>query len=210
MKRPKQVRAGRGGWNKGVVVGAMRPLDDEQIRAVRRVLKQKGLTRDLALFETALSTMLRGGDVLSLRVSDVRDGTGTMREAATVRMAKTDKPIQVGFSATARKANADLIAERGLGQADYLFTAIDDPHGEPLTTVSYRRLIKQWCAWIHVDPAAFSTHSLRRTRAAIIYRETGNLRAVQLLLGHSSIDMTQRYLGIEEKQALDLAKRYEV
>lgn len=209
-KNDAPMQPKRGGWNKGVAVGSMRPLDEEQIRAIRRILKQKMLLRDLALFETALSTMLRGGDVLHLKVSDVRDSVGTMRQNFTVRAKKTGRPVSVGMSDTAKSAVRDLIKSLGLGQADYLFTAAGDPHGEPLTTVSYRRFIKQWCNWIHVDPAAFSTHSLRRTRAAIIYRETGNLRAVQLLLGHASIDMTQRYLGVEEKQALELAKRYEV
>lgn len=209
-EKPLSAPKRRGGWNKGRIVGAMQPLDEEQIRAIRRILKAKSMARELALFEVALSTMLRGGDVLKLRVSDVRDGTGAMRPSCTVRMDKTGKTIAVSLSDTAQAAAQALIKAKGLGQADYLFTAAGDPHGEPLSTVSYRRFIKQWCAWIHVDPAAFSTHSLRRTRAAIIYRETGNLRAVQLLLGHSSIEMTQRYLGVEEKHALDIARRYEV
>ena len=72
------------------------------------------------------------------------------------------------------------------------------------TTRQYARLVQQWVASIGLDPAKFDTHSLRRTKAVLIYRRTGNLRAVQLLLGHSKIESTVRYLGIEVDDAIDI------
>jgi len=77
--------------------------------------------------------------------------------------------------------------------------------GQPnrsMTTRQYARLVGQWIGAIGLDPSFFGTHSLRRTKATLIYRRTGNLRAVQLLLGHTKIESTVRYLGIEVDDAL--------
>jgi len=202
--------AKRGGQNKGKVVGAKRAFTEAQIQGLRLALTTKGMVRDLALFETALSTMLRSGDLVRLKVSDVRDSLGQMKRSFTIRMEKTSKPVEVTISETAREAIEALIAHNGIDDQHYLFTAPTRPKGEHMASVTYRKLVKDWCRLIHLDPAQYSTHSLRRTRPSIIYRRTGNLRSIQLLLGHSNIGMTQRYLGIEEEDALDLARQHEV
>jgi integrase len=79
-----------------------------------------------------------------------------------------------------------------------------------MTTRQYARLVATWVASISLDPRIYSTHSLRRTKATLIYRRTGNLRAVQLLLGHTRVESTVRYLGIEVDDALAIAEQVEV
>ena len=79
-----------------------------------------------------------------------------------------------------------------------------------LTTRQYARLVSEWIGGVGLDPRLFGTHSLRRTKATLIYRRTGNLRAVQLLLGHSKIESTVRYLGIEVDDALAIAEQIDV
>ena len=81
---------------------------------------------------------------------------------------------------------------------------------ERLTTRQYARLLSEWIASIGLDPHLFGTHSLRRTKATLIYRRTGNLRAVQLLLGHTKIESTVRYLGIEVDDALAIAEQVDI
>lgn len=197
-------------WNKGKAVGPKRAFTEDQIKALRYALTAKGMVRDLALFETALSTMLRSGDLLALKVEDVQDAHLGIYTDITVKMEKTDKQVLVSIAAPARKALQDLIAWRDLKGPHYLFTAYDRAFGEHLSTTAYRTMVKEWCRLIHLDPREYSTHSLRRTRPSIIYKKTGNLRAIQLLLGHSDIGMTQRYLGIDEQDALALAAEHEV
>lgn len=82
--------------------------------------------------------------------------------------------------------------------------------GQAMTTRQYARLVADWIAGIGLDQHGFGTHSLRRTKATLIYRRTGNLRAVQLLLGHTRVESTVRYLGIEVDDALAIAEQVEV
>lgn len=200
----------RGAWNKGRAFGAKAPLSEDQVKALRFALTTQGRLRDLALFETHLSTMLRAGDVLGLKVIDVRDGLGQMHDRLTLRMEKTDKAVTAPLTGAAQKALHQHIAAAALSDQHYLFCPLRSPRGDHMTVDGYRLVVKGWCHMIHADPRQFSTHSLRRTRASIIYKRTGNLRAVQLLLGHSNVSATQRYLGIEEADALDLAREVEV
>jgi integrase len=79
-----------------------------------------------------------------------------------------------------------------------------------MSTRQYARLVADWIESVGLDPSSFGTHSLRRTKATLIYRRTGNLRAVQLLLGHTKIESTVRYLGIEVDDALAIAEQVDV
>lgn len=81
---------------------------------------------------------------------------------------------------------------------------------KPLGTRHYARLVDGWVRSIGLDPALYGTHSLRRTKVALIYRRTGNLRAVQLLLGHTKLESTVRHLGIEVDDALAIAKQTDI
>ncbi len=79
-----------------------------------------------------------------------------------------------------------------------------------LTTRQYARLLSEWIAGIGLDSSSFGTHSIRRTKATLIYRRTGNLRAVQLLLGHTKVESTVRYLGVEVDEALTIAEQVDI
>ena len=79
-----------------------------------------------------------------------------------------------------------------------------------MTTCQYARLLSEWLTSVGLDPHLYGTHSLRRTKATLIYRRTGNLRAVQLLLGHTKIESTVRYLGIEVDDAIAIAEQVDV
>jgi len=110
---------------------------------------------------------------------------------------------------TTRQAIDDYIKAAGKRPGDYLFVGRQRPSAS-LTTRQYARLLSDWVASVGLDPHLFGTHSLRRTKATLIYRRTGNLRAVQLLLGHTKIESTVRYLGIEVDDALAIAEQVDV
>lgn len=107
-----------------------------------------------------------------------------------------------------RSAIDDYLRLTGRKPGQILFCGRNPSRG--LTTRQYARLVNDWVASIGLDPLQFGTHSLRRTKAVLIYRQTGNLRAVQLLLGHSKIESTVRYLGIEIDDAIEIAVKVDI
>jgi integrase len=119
------------------------------------------------------------------------------------------RPVKFELTEATRQAADDYLRATGKKPGDRLFTGRRDP-ASSLTTRQYARLLSGWLADIGLDPHLFGTHSLRRTKATLIYRRTGNLRAVQLLLGHTKIESTVRYLGIEVDDALAIAERVDV
>ena len=82
-------------------------------------------------------------------------------------------------------------------------------HHHIFSTRQYARIVGSWIESIGLDPAGYGTHTMRRTKATLVYRRTRNLRAVQLLLGHTKLESTIRYLGIEVNDALDISERTE-
>lgn len=201
-------------WNKGRAQGQKRPLTPEQVGVIKLVLDTKGRLRDLALFSLALDTLLRASDLLALRVGDVQDTNGGIRAVLAIQQQKTSQTLRVEVSDPTRATLAKLIADTGKAPTDFLFTAVKPPPGrpsKPLTRRHYAHLVKQWAALVGIDdPAAFSTHSLRRTRAAYIYKETKNLEAVRRVLGHKSLAATSAYLGIDDAMALDVARKFQL
>ncbi|MBU2581133.1 MAG: tyrosine-type recombinase/integrase [Alphaproteobacteria bacterium] len=206
MAKPKSKKP----WNAGKVVGPKKPLDRESLNALRRILKGKEKLRDLALLEVAVTTMLRGCDLLQLRVRDVAGFDGGIVDRFTLRQKKTKEGVVVTLSDAARAALEAWIAESDKDASDFLFTAKSNHHGPAMTTKAFWDLTKAWAQLIHVDPKDLGTHSLRRTQAAHIYKRTGSIRTVQKLLGHSSHAATERYLGIEVEDALELKRLYEI
>jgi integrase len=101
------------------------------------------------------------------------------------------------------------LEHRGGALDDYVFPSRTD-HADHLSTRQYARLVDEWVAGIGLHCEDYGTHSLRRTKASIIYKATGNLRAVQILLGHTKIESTVRYLGVDVEDALNLAEGTEV
>jgi integrase len=166
-----------------------------------------GHTRNLALFNLAIDSKLRGCDLVCLRIRDVSQGA-SISTRAIVLQRKTHRPVQFEISEQTRTALLSWIHSTRLGLADFLFPGGRGPDTH-LSTRQYARIVDAWVASIGLDPHAYGTHSMRRTKAALIYRQTKNLRAVQLLLGHTKLESTVRYLGIEVEDALELAEQTE-
>jgi len=194
-------------WNEGKIVGAKPPLRPKHVWSIRTKLQVAGLTRDLAMFNVAIDSKLRGCDVVTLKVEDLAPG-GYAADRATVRQKKTGRPVKFELTESTRQAIDDYLRVTGKKSGEYLFTG--RRRSGHMTTRQYARLLSRWLADIGLDPHLFGTHSLRRTKATLIYRRTGNLRAVQLLLGHTKIESTVRYLGIEVDDALAIAEQVDV
>jgi len=195
-------------WNKGRLTGAKPPLRPKYVCAIRTKLQIEGRIRDLALFNLAIDSKLRGCDVVAIRVEDVAAG-GYTADRATVRQKKTGRPVRFELSEQTRQAIDDYLKADNKRLGEFLFTGRRGPQTN-MTTRQYARLVSEWIGSAGLDPRLFGTHSLRRTKATLIYRRTGNLRAVQLLLGHTKIESTVRYLGIEVDDALAIAEQVDV
>jgi integrase len=202
------TRPTRPPWNKGRLIGQKRPLLPRQVWAIRARLELADNLRDLALFNLAIDSKLRGCDLVRLKVVDLVAG-GNVRDRVSVIQSKTGRPVQFEVSEnTRRSVLAWVTSAPMLGQV-YLFPSRfhSSPH---ISTRQYARLVHDWVSAIGLDPSGYGTHSLRRTKAALIYRKTGNLRAVQLLLGHTKVDSTVRYLGVELDDALSIAEKIDI
>lgn len=153
-----------------------------------------------------MDSKLRACDLVQLRVEDVAPH-GYAVERATVRQRKTGRPVRFQITGHARDALNAYLASANRKPGQWLFPG---RRGHPSTARQYARLLDGWLAGIGLEPALFGTRSLRRTKATLIYRRTGNLRAVQLLLGPTKIESTVRYLGIDVDDALTIAEQIEV
>ena len=195
-------------WNKGRLIGQKSPLSLQDIWSIRMKLQNEGRLRDLALFNLGLDSKLRACDLLNLRVADVSNGE-TVNNRATVLQQKTGRPVRFEITRKSRKAATDWIEHAGLVGTDYLFPSRIH-RSRHLSTRQYSRMLSSWVAAIGLDPTSYGTHSMRRTKATLLYRRTKNLRAIQLLLGHSKLDSTVRYLGIEIDDALEMSEQMDV
>ena len=191
-------------WNKGKLVGQKAPLKPQEVWSIRVRLQLADNKRDLALFNLAIDSKLRGCDLLRLRVSDLRMG-GEIRSRATIIQQKTGTAVQFEVTKQTREAVDAWIEAKGLRPHDWLFPSRMDTTRN-LSTRQYARIVEGWVRSIGLPRSSYATHSMRRTKVTLIYRKTGNLRAVQLLLGDSKIDSTVLYLGVEVEDALSLAE----
>ena len=175
-------------WNKGKLVGQKPPLKLQEIWAIRIRLQIDKRFRELALFNLAIDSKLRACDLLNLRVSDVSHG-GRVASRAIVMQRKTQRPVQFEITAQTRETVCDWIRYARLSSSDFLFQSRlrESSH---LSTRQYARMVDSWVAGIGLDPALYGTHTMRRTKASLIYRRTKNLQAVQLLLGHAKLEST--------------------
>jgi integrase len=195
-------------WNRGKLIGPKPPLKAKEIWSIRVRLQVAQRTCDLALFNLALDSKLRACDLVALRVDDVALN-GRTRSRATVLQQKTGRPVQFEITEQTREAVGRWLEKKDLHKGGPLFPSRINRQ-RSMTTRQYARLLGSWLHAIALDPLAYGTHSLRRTKASMIYRRTGNLRAVQLLLGHSKIESTVRYLGIDVDDALLIAEQVEI
>lgn len=192
-------------WNKGKLVGQKTPLRLSDIWSISVRLQLAGRARDLALFNLAIDSKLRGCDLVSLRLRDVSHGSAIARRA-TVLQRKTGRPVQFELTELTRSALAEWSRQAQLRPASYLFFGQGDGH---LSTRQYARIVASWVTAVGLDRHSYGTHSMRRTKASLIYRRTKNLRAVQILLGHTKLESTVRYLGIVVEDALEMAEQTE-
>jgi integrase len=168
-------------WNKGKISGQKPPLRPKHVWSIRTRLQMEGRTRDLAMFNLAIDSKLRGCDVVALRVEDVAP-SGYAIDRATVRQKKTGRPVRFELTEQARQAVDDYIKAAGKKPSEFLCNGRGN-HNRGMTTRQYARLVSSWVATIGLDPHFFGTHSLRRTKPTLIYRRTGNLRAVAAAVG---------------------------
>jgi integrase len=198
----------RAPWNKGKLVGQKAPLKLKDIWAIRVRLQIGRRTRELALFNLAVDSKLRSCDLVRLRVRDVYHGN-VVAARTIVMQQKTQRPVQFELTEQTRESLIAWIRSSGIHSEDYLFPS--RLHASPhLSTRQYARIVRGWIREIGLDTSAYGTHTLRRTKASLIYRRTKNLRVVQLLLGHSKLESTVRYLGIEVDDALEISEQTEV
>ena len=195
-------------WNRGKLLGQKPPLKLKEIWAIQIRLQLDHRARELALFNLAIDSKLRGCDLVGLRVHDVVQGSHVATRAIVMQK-KTQRPVQFEITEQTREAVACWVKEAHRKPEQFLFPSrvSESPH---LSTRQDSRIVGSWVGSIGLDPAVYGTHSLRRTKPTLIYRRTKNLRAVQLLLGHTKLESTVRYLGIEIDDALEIAERTEV
>jgi len=195
-------------WNKGKLVGQKAPLKLKEIWSIRIRLELSKRIRDLALFNLAIDSKLRGCDLVKLKVRDISHGN-QITARAIITQQKTALPVHFEITEQTRKSLYTWIEHAHLRSEDFLFPSRirDSLH---LSTRQYARIVNAWVEQIGLDAANYGTHTMRRTKASLIYKRTKNLRAIQLLLGHTKLDSTVRYLGIEVEDALELAEQTEV
>jgi len=176
-----------GPWNKGKLIGQKLPLKLKEIWAIR---------------------VLRGSDLVKIKVSDISNA-GAVMSRAMVMQQKTGRPVQFEITESTREAISNWVACKGLTTSDFLFPSrvAASPH---ISTRQYARIVENWVKDVGLDSALYGTHTLRRTKPTLIYKRTHNLRAVQLLLGHTKLESTVRYLGIEVDDALEIAEQTEI
>jgi len=195
-------------WNRGHIVGQKPPLKPREVWSIRTRLQVADAGRDLALFNLAIDSKLRGCDLVTITVGDVAL-SGTVRDRAVIVQKKTGRPVQFEITEQTRVAVGAWIARRRLAETDFLFPSRvrARPH---MSTRQYGRIVDKWVSSIGLDPKRYGTHSMRRTKASQIYKKTGNIRAVQLLLAHTKLESTVRYLGIEVDDALAISEQVEL
>ena len=208
METEKRAAGTRVPWNKGKLTGQKPPLKLPEIWAIRTRLQMSSNIRELAMFNLAIDSKLRACDLTRLLVQEVCQGSH-VGSRAMVMQQKTQRPVQFEITEPTRQSIEAWIKTRRLKPADYLFPSRLHASAH-ISTRQYARLVHRWIASIGLDDTAYGTHTMRRTKASLIYRRTKNLRAVQLLLGQTKLESTVRYLGIEVDDALEMAEQTEV
>ena len=195
-------------WNAGRKFGPKRALKPQQVWAIRFWLDHEHRLRDRAMFDLAIDSKLRGCDIVKVKIGELVSGD-RVRSRAIVVQQKTNRPVQFELLEPARRSILAWLERRSGTLDDFAFPSRID-HADHVSTRQYARLVDEWVTGIGLHREEYGTHSLRRTKASIIYKQTGNLRAVQILLGHTKIESTVRYLGVDIEDAFVLAEGTEV
>ena len=202
------IESGGSNPRKGKIVGPKRPFKAGDIWEIRQYLKIKGRTRDLALFNLGIDSKLRACDLLDMKVSDVGSGDKVFQQATIVQK-KTNAVVTFEMTDATRATVQAWIDRAGLSLNDFLW-ASRNRRSRRLSMSQYSRIIKGFAVVVGADPTDFATHSIRRSKVTLIYRQTQNLRACQLLLGHKKIENTVRYLGLDLDDALKISRDIDI
>jgi site-specific recombinase XerC len=195
-------------WNRGRQIGQKRPLKPRDVWTIRARLQLEHRRRDLALFNLAIDSKLRGCDLVRMQINDVYV-SGQVRERTSIIQQKTGRPVQFEISEQTRASICEWLVSIKGQDTRFLFPSRFRLQAH-LSTRQYARIVHDWVVSAGLDSSAYGTHSLRRTKVAQIYKKTGNLRAVQLLLGHTKLESTVRYLGIDVEDALGISEQVEL
>jgi len=197
-------------WNKDKDVGQKRPFTPEQVDQITRYLEETKQFRNLCLFCLGIDTMLRSVDLLKLKVSDVMEDNFHIKYIFVAKQKKNKKPVKTAISPYTASAVCCYVSSDKLKLDDFLFTAKRNPKSKPFSTSYLRRLVKQWAKLIGLNSDEYSGHSLRRTKPAFMYSLGVQPPPLRILLGQKSLESTQFYLGIDQQDALNLAKQYDI
>ncbi len=196
-------------WNKDRVVGQKHPFSQDQIHLITDELEFSKSFRDLCLFCLGIDTMLRGSDLVRLKVSDVMDAKKHPKTEMAWKQTKTDNPVMAAITPYTQSAICCHVTSNHLQMDDYLFTAKRSDGARPISTSTLRILVKDWAQSIGLHPEHYSGHSLRRTKPAMMYSQGVRSEPIRRLLGHQNLKSTQNYLGIDQREALDLARKHD-
>lgn len=191
-------------WNAGRFVGAKRPLKEKHVWAIRFHLAREERIRDRALFDLAIDSKLRDYDLVALKINDIV-ASGQVRHRALSVQKKTGRPVQFEITQTTRESIKISLDHHGGTLTDFVFPSRLGASAH-LSTRQYARLLDEWVTAVGLSAGEYGTHSLRRTKVALIYKRTGNIRAIQILLCHTKLDSTVRYLGVDVEDALALSE----
>jgi len=188
-------------WNKGLEFGQKDAFSPAQVKRIRQVLADRGVRglRDLALFSVAIDTMLQGPELLNLTVKDVALRNGTIRPIIEVARTRRKPPVRCALSKATAQALGKWISVSDKKRTDYIFPGRGAGRPRPMTVRQMNRLLKFWVAEVGLDPKKYGKESLRRTKALHILNGTGDIEAVRVLLGHTKIESTARYLRIAKR-----------
>ncbi len=213
MARTKTTKRKRSAWNKGRALGQRAPLSPREVSRIKRSLTKRGERgmRDLALFSTAIDSMLRAQDLVGLKVKDVRKRNRVMRDTLDLTTANGGQSVECVLSDKTKGALSEWIDESGKKPGDYLFTGRIRGSQAAMSTRQLSRLVKTWTSSVGLDETLYGTESLRRTRSIHILNRTGNMEAVRILLGLADIRATSRYLGgANPVDALTICRSHEM
>ena len=198
--------SGRRPWNAGRAVGQKKPFTIAEARRLKDLLRAAGRCRDLALASVAFDSALRCCDVLALQWDRILDASGSVKGRVTIRQQKTGENVTFELSAKTRVALENLAAEEGTEGFVFPGSTPDTP----LRGRQYRRQVKKWAGLLGLPAEDYSTHSLRRTKPAAVYRQTRDPEIARILLGQRSLMATHRYLGLGQEEALAKAREVEI
>jgi len=211
--RKKKVAAKRQAWNKGLEIGKKDAFTPDQVKRIRSILVKRDASglRDLALFSTAIDTMLQRRDLLELHVRDVQHRNGSIRSTIKVSQKRGGPPVRCALSKLTAKALEKWIASSGKKPGDYLFPGRGRKSNRPMTPRQFNRLVKLWIGDAGFDPGNYGVDSLRRTKALHILKGTGDLQVVRALLGHANVEGTSRFLGLQTgSDPLEVGRAFDI